>query len=399
MRPDQNREELLNMIRRYVAGKASEEERSFIEQYYDRFNERENILERAQEEELKELEDRLLEGIQYKISESDAPIHRPLWRRWGLQVAAGLLLVLASIGVLLLHGSQVEQKSVAQKEIPTDFTPGGNKAILTLSDGSTVVLDAAATGQVAEQGQMTITKTDDGQIVYNGSNGIRGDSKPTLNRVSTPPGGEYRILLPDGTKVWLNAMSSMQYPTFFAGNERRVTITGECYFEVAPNKEQPFIVNVNGQQEIIVTGTTFNVNAYNNERFVRTTLVEGKVRVAGKGHTSNSERVLNPGEQSILAKTGRMKVKTVDIEEVVAWKNGLFQFRNSSLPSVMNQIARWYNVSVEIADGVPKKTFTGKIHRNVKATQILDILKFAGINFRIEPAANSETTGKIVVIP
>ncbi|AEV99041.1 hypothetical protein A4D02_10810 [Niastella koreensis] len=285
-------------------------------------------------------------------------------------------------------------KQVAQTAT-NDVLPGGNKAILKLSDGKTIVLDNAQNGLLAEQGAVQIEKQE-GELSY---------SSPTpattvsYNTLATPAGGQFQVKLPDGTRVWLNASSSITYPTAFIGNERRVTITGEGYFEVAHHAEKPFIVNVNNKEEVTVLGTHFNINAYDDESSIRTTLLQGSVKVGsrqwaeGRGQKTKLEQsvVLKPGEQAIAIAnplTTHHSPLTIDhspnLEQVIAWKNGEFLFESADISTLMRQVARWYDIEVVYPEGKPTDKFSGKIGRNVNLSQLLKILEYSEVRFELK---------------
>jgi len=266
----------------------------------------------------------------------------------------------------------------APQQLKNEAAPGGNKAILTLSDGSTIILDDAKNGKVAQQGGTQIAKLANGQLVYNAL-----DNKPVkvvFNTLTTPRGGQFKLTLPDGSKVWLNAASSIKYPTAFIGNERKVEISGEAYFEIAHNAAMPFKVSVNGM-EVKVLGTHFNINAYNDESSVKTSLLEGSIRLT-KGSTVTT---LSPGQQAQLKNDGNIKViNNVDMDQVVAWKNGYFSFNRSDLQTVMRQLARWYDVEINYEGKIPERQFGGKIDRNSNLSEVLKILEESKVHFRIE---------------
>lgn len=261
--------------------------------------------------------------------------------------------------------------------------PGGKKALLTLADGRSINLDDIKSGRIAEEAGVLISKTADGQIVYR----IAGEEAPEegsfhYNTISTPRGGEYQLVLPDGTRVWLNAASTLRYPAQFAGAERRVELEGEAYFEVSRREDLPFIVNT-AMQEVEVLGTHFNVRAYGDEPAVKTTLIEGKVKV----HQALAEAVtLRPGQQASSRQGGgRIDVNTIDIEEATAWKDGYFYFQNEDIRSVMNSIARWYNIEVEYQGDMEGKVFGGTISRFESFEKLLQTIALTGsVRFRIE---------------
>lgn len=313
------------------------------------------------------------------MNDGNKPKHY-LWRR--MAVAASILLVLASGTWLYL--SRTASTDIAKTEVsnrPADLLPGGNKALLTLDDGRTIILDSAANGIVAQQGGASISKTENGQLAYKTAD---AESVTVLyNTLSTPRGGQYQVVLPDGSKVWLNSASSLRYPTAFTGKERRIEIKGEAYFEVAKNASTPFIVNVEGKAEVQVLGTHFNINSYADEPAIATTLLEGSVRVTGL--QTKETKLISPGQQARLNANGQLSLgKNVDVAQVMAWKNGIFNFENADLPTVLRQLSRWYDVDVVYEAAVPQREFGGKMQRDLKLSQILRILEKNGVHYRVE---------------
>lgn len=297
--------------------------------------------------------------------------------------AAAAVLIFISFGIyfgLRSSSENIQDKQIAVKnELINDALPGGNKATLTLSNGKTLILDGAQNGVLAEQGNITVSKAKDGQLIYHVA-GNTANQNIAFNTLSTPPGGQYQVVLPDGSKVWLNAASSLRFPALFKGQFREVKLTGEAYFEVAKNPDMPFKVK-SGLAEVEVLGTHFNIMAYDNESAMKTTLLEGAVKIK----SGTSTNILKPGEQAVLNKAGRMDViENINIDEAIAWKNGLFQFNDTDVQSVMRQAARWYDLDVSYEGQIPKKRFTGRISRNVKASELLKILEYTGISFRIQ---------------
>lgn len=297
--------------------------------------------------------------------------------------AAASVIVILSLGYFFVKNNNSRQlaKVAPPPQSIHDAVPGGNKAILTLGNGETIILDSAANGTLATQGNSTVTKLADGQLAYQPSTHNSQLTTLQFNTISTPRGGQYNLTLPDGSKVWLNAESSLRFPTSFSENERDVTLTGEGYFEVAHNKEKPFHVSVN-HTVIEVLGTQFNINAYPDENMLKTTLFRGSVKVV----EGSQDALLKPGQQAdVDNETNSITIrKSVNLEQVVAWKNGLFQFDNTDIEHVMLQIGRWYDLDVVFKDGLPDKKFTGKIYRDVNASQAFKILEVLGIHFRIE---------------
>ncbi|MVT07891.1 FecR family protein [Chitinophaga tropicalis] len=272
-------------------------------------------------------------------------------------------------------------KPVPEKEVTvssnTAITPGGNKAILQLGNGAKIILDNAKEGTLAQQGQAKIVKQGNGQLSYN----VTGNTPDATvyNTISTPRGGQYQLTLSDGTKVWLNASSSLRYPAAFSGKERHVQLTGEGYFEVAKNASMPFHVQA-GNVDVEVLGTHFNINSYTDEPSIRTTLLEGSVKVTDGRQAS----MLKPGQEASVKPEGGIKVQSdVDTEEVIAWKNGIFQFKAADIETVLRQAARWYDIQFEYKGGISAR-FSGQISRSANAEQLLKILELTGkVQFEI----------------
>lgn len=297
-------------------------------------------------------------------------------RRWSL-VAASIALLLG-VGAYLWIGNK---KTSMPATAAADIQPGKEGAILTLADGSNVLLDTIQNGVISLQGG-ALAKVVNGTLFYEGSG-----NEVVYNIMSIPKGRQFHITLPDGTQVWLNSASSIRYPTAFIGNERKVEITGEAYFEVARNKKKPFRVSVNQKVELEVLGTHFNVNAYDDEQNIAATLLEGSVAVAASDHSV----VLQPGQQAQIA-GGVTKVNNADIEKVMAWKNGLFNFEDASLEQVMRQLSRWYDIEVIYEKGIPEIYFVGEMGRNMPLMDVLASLETTGVRFRLEGR-------KLIVLP
>lgn len=300
------------------------------------------------------------------------------WRR--ILAAASIILLISAGGYWwwnLKRLKQEHQEVIVKKEKPAPVIPGSFKARLTLADGSVMILDSAALGKLATQGGTSI-ENKKGQLVYDKKTGADRE-KVLYNTLTTGRGESYSVVLADGTKVWLNAASSVHYPLNFPGSKRMVTVEGEAYFEVARNLEKPFIVQVNGM-EIKVLGTVFNVNAYKEEKRTVTTLLEGRVQLTKE---KNIE-VLAPGQQGELLPSGALQVhKTPDIDKVVGWQKGLFVFNRDDVETLMNELARWYDVRV-VYKGTIKDRFTGVISRNVPLSVLLETLEKSNVHFKIE---------------
>lgn len=313
-------------------------------------------------------------------------------RAWFSYAAAGVLILLTA--ALLLYQRKAAAPKSAYTAYHGEVAPGTNKATLTLADGSTLSLTDAINGDLAHESGVKVSKTADGQLIYrieNQEQAAAGDL--AYNSISTPAGGQYQVVLPDGTRVWLNATSKLKYPVSFASlKERRVELDGEAYFEVAKMKTKlPFIVSGKGH-EVEVLGTHFNVNGYEDDGATITTLLEGSVKVKSTGV---AERLLHPGQQARTA--DKIIVSEVDTNAVVAWKNGLFKFENASIHTVMRQFSRWYNVDVEYEGPVPQNKFTGEVYRNMDASKALKVLSFARIKFRMEAPLNGGSRKKIII--
>jgi len=316
------------------------------------------------------------------LDEGAAPVRRRGIVYLKRLAAAAAVLVLLAAGVfywLRTPAPQPLAQVVSKAAAPQVHAPGGNRAMLTLADGSTIVLDSAQNGVLAQQGSTRIIKLNNGQLAYSPPAAGNG-SEAVFNTISTPAGGQYQLTLPDGSKVWLNAASSLRFPNHFSGDERSVELHGEGYFEIAHNKALPFRVKVN-DAVVEVLGTHFNVNAYSDETDVRTTLLEGAVKMS-KGAASV---LLAPGQQARLQKNGNMNlVKEADLEQAMAWKNGYFQFNKADLPTLMRQIARWYGLEVVYEGPVKDYEFVGKIARNVYLADVLKALEGSGVHYRME---------------
>lgn len=289
--------------------------------------------------------------------------------------AAACIVVLAT-SVYYLSPKTPSAPTIAAAPVK-DVAPGGNRAVLTLSDGTQIPLDSAGNGVLAQQGNTRITKLSNGQLAYHGSG--TSESQILYNTMSTPLGGQYKLILPDGTTVWLNAGSSISYPTAFAGAERSVSITGEAYFDVAKNEKMPFRVKA-GNTTIEVLGTEFNINAYKDEASINTTLLTGAVRVSALQQV----QMLKPGQQARVSAGAMQVINHVDINEVMAWKKGFFSFTDADLPTVMRQLSRWYNVQVTYEGDIPQRLFTGEIGRDLTLAQVLKGLTKTRIKYRIE---------------
>lgn len=384
------RERLQYLVNRYFNGICTEEEQTELARWIDTA-ENDDALRELVEETWngyqpktampEEVSGRILSSLFVKEKEK-APFAGRLrfMRQWRAAAAAAILLVMAGTAYRVFRPS-AEQAITAEaaRRYLNEVPAGGNKAVLTLGDGTVITLDSAANGLLAQQGQVQVLKMANGQLRYQG-NGGQVEATST-NTMRTPRGGEYRLTLPDGTRVWLNAASSITFPVAFTGQERSVQITGEVYFEVAHQKEQPFRVSA-GDMTVEVLGTHFNINAYQGESAIRTTLLEGAVKVNSGGAAA----MLLPGQQARITGSGNVNVAdNVDVEEVMAWKNGYFQFNDADMQSVMRQLENWYDITVTYEGGkVPERSFGGGIQRSLPLTKVLKILEENDVKFRIE---------------
>jgi transmembrane sensor len=294
--------------------------------------------------------------------------------RWG--TAAAILLV---VGFGIYFSKTIHPPAQISKTHPASIIlPGTNKAVLTLANGQKVVLDNSSSGQISTDGSTTTIRLDKGRLAYAGQLKGRERNSPGFNLLSTPAGGQYQIILPDGTKVWLNAASSLRFPVLFADDSRQVELMGEGYFEVAKNKAKPFRIAVNGE-EIKVLGTHFNVMGYSDEASTITTLLEGSVQIA-KGR---NVRKIVPGEQAIVG--DEIQVAKVDVSEAIQWKNGNFNFSHEKIQRIMRKLSRWYNIDVEYQGKITGEGFVGTVPRSKNLSEVLNTLESTGlVHFKIK---------------
>lgn len=345
---------------------------------------------RPAEEEDEPVRSAILEKLETKMTLLEdspvAPVRRihPITRR--LLAAASILLLFTGAWFFFRHTPPRQPQLISGTPTQKKITPGSTKATLILADGSEIQLDDSNKGNIAVQGGIKVIKMDNGILAYNGKN---TSGEPMYNTIRTPRGGQYEIMLPDGTRAWLNSASTLRFPTSFTSPRREVTLTGQGYFEVAKNKEHPFIVHTN-VTDINVLGTSFDVMAYEDEPETNTTLIEGAVTVRHK----SSEQTLKPGEQAHLDLTSQsMNIRRPDVDEVIAWKNGKFQFGKSDIKTIMRQIARWYDVEIEYNGDLSGLRLSGVLSRKGDVAELLDALEETGdVRFKTE-------NNKIIVIP
>jgi len=379
-------QELQQAIEHYLAGNATSEELQLVNSWY--YNLPDDHIEiPAEAQALREkIRDRIHLRLQQTIREDAAVL--PTRRFFtATRLAAAILVLVGMAGAtwfFIKTGKHTPAKQVAQHNTaPGKVTPGGNKAVLTLANGDTILLDNADNGLLSQQGNTKVIKLNNGALAYQAS-GSKG-AAASWNTITTPRGGQYRITLPDGTGVWLNAASSLRFPTAFTGPVREVSLTGEGYFEVKPyetanGSKMPFIVKVAGHQDrdemkVRVLGTKFNIMAYNDEAAVSTSLLEGSV-AASNGADSV---MIKPGQRASLPQgQSRFKMGTADFKEILAWKNGEFRFREAGIKDIMRQLCRWYDVEVTYKGDADRIKLSGLIPKTEDISVLLDALQATG---------------------
>jgi transmembrane sensor len=352
-----------------------------------------------------------MDGWWQKISAQIPQINKtvPFYRRWYAYAAAAAVLLVAGAITWQYRQPARLPEPANEKYLPAvvDVKPGGNKATLTLSNGTAINLADAAIGNLAKEGGMDVLKVKDGELKYERAGTAAINKDVVWNTLTTPRGGQYSLLLPDGSKVWLNAASSIKYPAHFSPTERRVIITGEAFFEVAAGKKKwPFTVMIpprpggaGGAVEVL--GTSFDISAYDDEADIRTTLLNGKVKIAALQLQTGAQsefKVLSPGQQgripysAVAGKDAVTIVNLEDVEEVSGWKNGLIHLQNADIRSIMRIISRWYNIEVSYEGQTPAYTFTGTLPLKENLSAVIKVLEFEGVRFRMQQ-------NKIIVLP
>jgi transmembrane sensor len=360
-------EEILELIKKYDQGNCTPEEAALLDTWYVNQNE---ILQQ-------ELPEAKISKDLSEISKNLSRMQRKvvLWPR--LAAAASIIIVLSAAGYFWLKAMRTQ--TIANL-VQNTIVPGGNKAILHLGNGKKIILTDAKNGYLAKGDQTAITKTSSGEIVY-----TKSDSSPsgsvTYDTLTTPRGGIWHLTLTDGTKVWLNAVTTIIYPENFSGKTRSVKlISGEAYFEVLHNATKPFSVIVK-DHTIEDIGTHFNVDAYEDEQAIKTTLLEGSIAIKLDG--SKKRTVIAPGQEANV-KNSNLKVKPADMAAAVAWKNGLFHFDHTNVRTLMLQISRWYDVQIQYRGNITNHEFAGEIQRNTSLENVLKILGQGGVNFKVQ---------------
>lgn len=379
--------EFLQLLEKYNAGFASAEEVAFLEAYYDLFDHQDdgvahlNVMQKAS------IKAEISQSIKSQISALEQTEIKsiPFFVNYKWLAIAAVFTVISSLTILYLNHEKPNLKAVKvnSSSSKNKIVPGSNNAVLTLANGSQISLNDKENGVLAKQSGVVITKNKDGQLQYQ----INSDAPAGMNTISTPKGGQYQLILVDGTKVWLNAASSITFPTQFNGPERKIEIIGEAYFEVAKNVNKPFKVK-SKNQVIEVLGTHFNVNTYDDELADKTTLLEGSVSVSkivnGKLQAATS-KILQPGQQATISTNqSQILVEIADEDEAIAWKNGYFKFNKADIQTIMRQVSRWYNVDVEYKGEINRDLFVGKINRSEHVEEVLGILERSRINVVIK---------------
>jgi len=376
-----------DLIRKYNSGKCSAEERTLLEQWYQSFdwNDKSDSIPYGSIKKLKEEVWLALQNSKTPAKQEIIPPPIPVLSKsvkmWPYAAAAVTITAIAVISFYLSRPakeSSVANPIATEQDVNSDVLPGSSKAQLVLSDGNVISLDSARNMQLKEEDGTYIDKQS-GKLVYNDN--ARGKGKILFNTLSTPRGGEYQLVLPDGSKVWLNAVSSIKFPTRFQGKERIVFLHGEAYFEVAKNKEMPFHVKLDNDMTVQVVGTHFNIMGYGDENEVRTTLTEGIVKVTSTVRTV----LLSPSKQAIMKRGDQsLTVSNANVAKALAWKNGMIEFDGDDLPYIMRQLSRWYDVDVSFRGAIPKGTYKGAIRRQAPLSKVLEILRMAGVQFKME---------------
>jgi transmembrane sensor len=315
--------------------------------------------------------ERLRELLNHKLHTSlhrqDAPIVK--MRRWPYAAAAAVLLFIAA-GIYITNSDKTaksNQMAVVDNTTKNDIRPGSDKAVLTLANGNTITLGDAQNGVLSKQGNTAISKSGNGIIIRNSDRNKNQEADNAMNTITIPRGGKYNITLADGTKVWLNSASALSFPATFTGTERKVTLTGEAYFEVAKNKTKPFKIDVNGKQVVEVLGTHFNISAYTDEQSISTTLLEGSVKINYK----NQSTLIRPGQMAVNNSDQAITVTQANIEEVMAWKNDSFIFNNENITAIMKKISRWYDVDVVFKGDMTNINLYGNFSRSKGLASLL----------------------------
>lgn len=372
-----NKHQAETLLLKYKNGTCTDQERAIVESWHLKTLSESDFM--PDEAEMLRAEKAIWKALpihQEQYAAQQKPKIFPLWLKYTSAAAVVLVISIGSYFLLNPEAKETKNTESIAKRYKNDVKPGGNKAVLTLADGRKVVLDDAETGILAKEGEASIKKSAEGSLVYQNNNTL-GKTAVT-NKLDIPAGGQYRLTLPDGTKVWLNSSSSLTYPTAFTGSKRKVSLSGEAYFEVAKDKHHPFIVETS-KQTTEVLGTHFNINAYPTETKTKTTLLEGSVKVIYQ----SKDYLLKPGQQAAIGTT--LSIAQVNTEEVIDWKNGVFNFNDKDLRSIMHLLERWYDIEVVYEGAVKNIGFGAEISRKKSLAQVLTVLEKTGdVKFKIQ---------------
>lgn len=372
-----DRQRLEELARKWLDGSITSEEQEEFSAWYNREQDKPVVIPSLFAESEAEHREKILSGVLHSTRSQKTSY------RWQYAAAAVLLLLMVAYGVFFITGTNQQVVTAPAQITATDISPGSDKAILTFDDGRSVTLDEQQNGVLKDDRGVRIIK-EDGMVVYEAIGA--GYGKTAYNVITTPRGGQYSLRLPDGSKVWLNAASSLRFPTRFTGSQRTVELNGEAFFEIVPDSQRgeftPFYVETKGKQTVKVLGTKFNINSYADEHSIKTTLVEGSVEILDpQGETTR----LKPRQQAMLSDNGKLRViDGVDLEEALAWRNGMWLFRETEIREILRQVARWYDVDVVYEKDIPERRFNGGISRDSRLSSILAILETSGIHFSVE---------------
>jgi ferric-dicitrate binding protein FerR (iron transport regulator) len=380
------KEEVQELVEKYLHNIASKEEEERLLQWYWR----ESNLKSEWELNSYQSELDLKSKIYTKITEQDESetdqynSEKNKFKKIGIALLFFTILALAAF----FNSNQFRKSNTDETlvvEQPVDILPGGSKAILTLADGRKIELDESKNGILVDQGGIKVHKNSDGIIEYTFSKketpslNSLDPAEPVFNTIETPVGGKYQLNLADGSKVWLNSSSSIRFPIFFSKDKREVELKGEAYFEVSKDSKRKFSVR-SGIQTVEVLGTQFNINAYSDEKSIKTTLFEGEIRVIDL--KTNHSKLLKPGEQSNVDQS--IQIRKIDTQTEIAWKEGYFHFKKADIETVMRQLGRWYGVTARYEGNLPEHHFSGAISNNLTLLEVLEILEKSNIHFRLD---------------
>ncbi len=393
-----DKKSILTLLDRYLKSQSNTKEKEKLDEF---FEENSNSIEASKSiENVSKLEDKIFNYIQFGIKEQ-VKKESTLNRMPYLQIAASILVIFLFSTTIYFYRSSLASKSqlpiaqgVAKIE---DKQPAKNIAILTLGNNSQIVLDEASNGEIAQESGVSILKTDKGELIYKirNSNKLSNNDLNKYNTISTPMGGKFKVILPDGSLVVLNAASTLKYPVHFDEKLRKVSFTGEAYFEIAKledkrKKRVPFYVYSN-DQIVEVLGTHFNINSYDNEEYSKTTLLEGSVKIINEKSAAPA-KILKPGQQAVIKRGDiQTKIMITDEAQALAWKDGYFLFKNTNIKDVVNELERWYNIDIQYEDEMEFENITGYISRNVKISSVLKMLQLSGI-------VDYEISGSTIII-